>query len=95
MQEHCQKPAGSVFMRIFLTILRFSIHLPAVAVGKEPQTGSLSQGETELKGPTVLATVGGPLANTQKKSWEMIVNQARRQDFAAEGAKNYTRGPHF
>jgi len=55
-------------MRIFLTILRFSIHLPAVAVGKEPQTGSLSQGETELKGPTVLATVGGPLANTQKKS---------------------------
>jgi len=37
VQEHCQKPAGSVLLRISLTVVRFSIHIPAVAVSKEPQ----------------------------------------------------------
>jgi len=40
VQELCQKPAGSVLglLRICLTVVRFSIHIPAVAVSKEPQT---------------------------------------------------------
>jgi len=40
VQELCEKPAGSVLglLRICLTVVRFSIHIPAVAVSKEPQT---------------------------------------------------------
>ena len=38
LQEHCQKPAGSVLLRICLKVVRISIHIPTVAVSKEPQT---------------------------------------------------------
>jgi len=37
VQKHCQKPAGSVFRSISLTVLTFSMLIPVVAVSKEPQ----------------------------------------------------------
>ena len=38
MQERCPKPAGSKFLSSCLTVVRFSINIPAVAVDKEVQT---------------------------------------------------------
>ena len=54
MQEHYQKPAGSVLFSICLTVLRFSIHISAVAVSKEPRVHEVVRSLMKLYNPHAL-----------------------------------------